>query len=71
MLGCAHKQLSSQRRLALGAHYLHVSCLTSYVRAHALMLCGMAGAEALFADLGHFNRHAMQLSTLAMVHTPL
>ena len=31
------------------------------------MLCGMAGAEALFADLGHFNRHAMQLSTLCIV----
>ncbi|KAK9819481.1 hypothetical protein WJX81_002292 [Elliptochloris bilobata] len=31
-----------------------------------VVLC-ITGAEALFADLGHFNRPAMQLSTLCMV----
>lgn len=28
----------------------------------------VAGAEALFADLGHFNRISMQISTMIMVY---
>ena len=28
----------------------------------------MAGAEALFADMGHFNRTALQVSTMTLVY---
>ena len=30
-----------------------------------------AGTEALFADMGHFNRPSIQLSTLALVYPAL
>ena len=57
-------------RSASEVHDLCVTCLVGSVLARVLTPSGVAGAEALFADLGHFNRHAMQLSTLCMVHTP-
>jgi len=51
------------------------ACMPSLVDAHAIarhVRCYfVAGAEALFADLGHFNRHAMQLSTLCLVRVAL
>ena len=28
----------------------------------------VAGAEALFADMGHFNRTALQVSTMTLVY---
>lgn len=34
-------------------------------------MCAFAGTEALFADMGHFNRPAIQLSTLVLVYPAL
>lgn len=38
---------------------------------HALSPGVSAGTEALFADMGHFSRQAIQLSTLSLVYPAL
>ncbi len=35
---------------------------------HVVTAARAAGAEALFADMGHFNRVSLQVSTMAMVY---
>jgi KUP system potassium uptake protein len=51
---------------AYGLHYLAAGGMTSFLVLGAVFLC-VTGAEALYADMGHFGRRPIQMAWLFLV----
>ncbi len=51
---------------AYGLHYLASGGMTSFLALGAVFLC-VTGAEALYADMGHFGRRPIQVAWLFLV----